>query len=128
MAAQRKLGRLSFCRTAREDGVSSLNHRRWFFVFGALTGDGIRIVVRLFTFMAHDLGRDQWELIVDEGCTVASAVATFRAAYPGLRWPEACLIAVNQEYVATSVVMREGDELAIIPPVSGGLGLRRRAR
>ncbi|KAI9308374.1 molybdopterin converting factor, subunit 1 [Cunninghamella echinulata] len=33
---------------------------------------------------------------------------------------ETCMFAVNMEYVPTSHILQEGDELAIIPPVSGG--------
>jgi molybdopterin converting factor subunit 1 len=30
-------------------------------------------------------------------------------------------VAVNREYASTSIVLREGDEVALLPPVSGGL-------
>ncbi|CAO3646083.1 unnamed protein product [Cunninghamella echinulata] len=33
---------------------------------------------------------------------------------------DTCMFAVNMEYVPTSHNLQEGDELAIIPPVSGG--------
>jgi molybdopterin converting factor subunit 1 len=33
---------------------------------------------------------------------------------------ESLAVAVNREYAAASVVLREGDEVALLPPVSGG--------
>ena len=35
------------------------------------------------------------------------------------RWTSIA-VAVNQEYVQRSAVLREGDEVALLPPVSGG--------
>ncbi len=79
-------------------------------------------MVRLFTFMAQDAGSDRLELTMDTGTPLHSTLAAFRAANPHLRWPAGCLIAVNQEYVPMTHHLRDGDEVAIIPPVSGGEG------
>jgi len=48
-------------------------------------------------------------------------VAALRAAYPAFGpTAEKALLAVNQEYVGAEYRLRDGDELALIPPVSGG--------
>ena len=36
-------------------------------------------------------------------------------------------VAVNRVYAQSSMVLREGDEVALLPPVSGGCGARRTA-
>lgn len=36
-------------------------------------------------------------------------------------------VAVNREYAQPSMVLRDGDEVALLPPVSGGRGARRTA-
>lgn len=36
------------------------------------------------------------------------------------KWARSVLLAVNQEYAAAGTEMREGDELALIPPMAGG--------
>jgi molybdopterin converting factor small subunit len=33
-------------------------------------------------------------------------------------------VAVNREYAAVDLVLRDGDEVALLPPVSGGAGER----
>jgi molybdopterin converting factor small subunit len=40
--------------------------------------------------------------------------------YPRLPWPAGTMLAVNQEYAGEKTVLRDGDEVAVIPPVSGG--------
>lgn len=43
------------------------------------------------------------------------------ARHPALaEWRAACRVAVNQEYVDETCPIRAGDEVAVIPPVSGG--------
>ncbi len=41
-------------------------------------------------------------------------------AYPKLQGLKSFMIAVNQTYAADEILISEGDELALIPPVSGG--------
>ncbi|MBK9984301.1 MAG: molybdopterin converting factor subunit 1 [Saprospiraceae bacterium] len=40
--------------------------------------------------------------------------------YPDLKTLSVYKIAVNEEYVSNEMMLSEGDEIAIIPPVSGG--------
>jgi molybdopterin converting factor small subunit len=63
------------------------------------------------------------EIVLDvaSGSTVAAAVENLRARVPGVG--DAALraaFAVNREYVTGEAVLNDGDELALIPPVSGG--------
>ncbi|SEA22628.1 molybdopterin synthase sulfur carrier subunit [Arachidicoccus rhizosphaerae] len=54
----------------------------------------------------------------------SSYVGTFRkaleAAFPALCLLKSYMIAVNQQYAADDLVLEARDEIAIIPPVSGG--------
>ena len=43
-----------------------------------------------------------------------------RAKFPGLPDPERIVVAVNNEYQDHDYVLGDGDEAALIPPVSGG--------
>ena len=55
------------------------------------------------------------------GATVSEVVSALREAYPRLGpAAEKALLAVNQEYVGGDLRLQDGDELALIPPVSGG--------
>jgi molybdopterin converting factor subunit 1 len=52
--------------------------------------------------------------------TVAALRAKLIATYPQLSGLKSLLIAVNNVYAEDQDVIREGDEIALIPPVSGG--------
>ena len=60
-------------------------------------------------------------LIVDQPATVASTFQQLVEKYPGLqRFGRSLLFAVNQEYATLDTDLKDEDELAIFPPVSGG--------
>jgi molybdopterin converting factor subunit 1 len=82
--------------------------------------------VRLFAMLRERAGRDSLDLDLAEGSTTADAIAVIRDR-TGLReifdgLPVA--VAVNREYVRKDVALADGDEVALIPPVSGGDGAR----
>lgn len=78
----------------------------------------IRIVVKLFAGLRERAGVPERELELPEG----SCAADLWGALSG--WlgepPPGLLIAVNQEYAGPEQPLAEGDEVALIPPVSGG--------
>ena len=77
--------------------------------------------VRLFAVMAQDAGTAILDLSLENGQDLAAIRAALTKKYPRLRWPEGTMWAVNQEYVAADGhPLTDGDEVAIIPPVSGG--------
>jgi molybdopterin synthase catalytic subunit len=60
-------------------------------------------------------------LTLDRPPTVASAFQQLVEKYPGLeRFGRSLLLAVNQEYATPETALKDDDELAIFPPVSGG--------
>lgn len=80
------------------------------------------IRVRLFA-LARDAaqGADRLDLTLPDGATVADAMSTLAGRYSAIAPLASRLaVAVNLEYVPRSYVLNEGDELALIPPVSGG--------
>jgi MoaE-MoaD fusion protein len=81
--------------------------------------------VRLFAMLRERAGREGVEIELPEGATVGDAVAAV-AAQHGLadlveRMP--VVMAVNREYASRDTALAESDELALIPPVSGGDGI-----
>ena len=84
------------------------------------------VIVRLFAVLRERAGRDSIELELAEGATVADALDALRDGTPLgealQRMPVRA--AVNREYVASATSLEAGDELALIPPVSGGSGAR----
>ncbi|MDB5295757.1 MAG: mocA [Phycisphaerales bacterium] len=79
------------------------------------------IRVRLFALLRDRAGAGEAELSLPGGATVAAAAAALADRFPGLRDAvPRVMYAVNQEYAAADAVLKDGDELALIPPVSGG--------
>jgi molybdopterin synthase sulfur carrier subunit len=54
------------------------------------------------------------------GQTVAALRAQLISMYPQLAGLKSLMIAVNNEYADDSTELQESDEIALIPPVSGG--------
>ncbi len=85
--------------------------------------DSKPISVRVLFFgAARDaVGNDSLEIQINSEATVASAFAQLLADYPALaRFGKSLLLAVNQEYALPDREISDGDELAVLPPVSGG--------
>ena len=61
------------------------------------------------------------ELELPEGSTVGYLASEVAVRYPGMASkPENLVVAVNQEYRDHLYGLDDGDEVALIPPVSGG--------
>src|SRR5713226_3366473 len=81
----------------------------------------IRVRVLFFGAAREAAGHDEVELELGAPCNAAAAFERVLAEYSGLRrFGRSLLFAVNQEYAGADREVREGDELAIFPPVSGG--------
>jgi molybdopterin converting factor subunit 1 len=88
---------------------------------GAGAGDaGIRVRIRLFASYAEAAGRDELDLTLAAGATAADALAAVRGQPWATRLPPSPAVAVNRRYARGDVALRDGDEVAIIPPVAGG--------
>ena len=80
--------------------------------------------VRLFACLRECAGTDSLELELAGGATVADAMSTL-AGHEALGEMLARMpvhMAVNRDYAAADTVLAPEDELALIPPVSGGAG------
>lgn len=80
--------------------------------------------VTLLAFgMLRDLLPAGDSLEVPAGATVADVLERCRSMVSGFPW-SSIAVAVNREYVGSAHALREGDEVALLPPVSGGSGDR----
>jgi|FaiFalDrversion3_1042247.scaffolds.fasta_scaffold00133_4 molybdopterin synthase catalytic subunit len=80
----------------------------------------MRIRVRLFAVYREAIGTSLLELDTDGVATPASVWTQLIARYPALRGLPSPRFAVREEYVPETHLLREGDEVVLIPPVSGG--------
>ena len=81
----------------------------------------MNVRVKLFAVAKQTAGADSIELVVPEGATVATVRDALVERLPALAAVRRHLmLAVNADYAADSRVVTSGDEVACIPPVSGG--------
>jgi molybdopterin converting factor subunit 1 len=81
----------------------------------------MRVRVRLFASLRDAVGDTAKELDLASGATAEDAWRALVALHPGLAPRRASLAAaVNRSYRDFDAVLQDGDELAFIPPVSGG--------
>jgi molybdopterin converting factor subunit 1 len=81
----------------------------------------MRVRVRFFASHRERLGTDRVELDLPTSATVGELGRELARRYPAVAGSlGAARYAVNREYVPDATALREGDEVAIIPPVAGG--------
>jgi molybdopterin synthase catalytic subunit len=81
----------------------------------------IRVRVLFFGAARDIVGAAELELDLANPSTAETAFAQVLAAFPDLRrFGRSLLFALNQEYAPAQREVRDGDELAVFPPVSGG--------
>ena len=78
--------------------------------------------VRLFAVLRERAGSDLIELELEQGATVADALEQLSRSDPLARLLERMPVrmAVNRDYASPDTQLGPGDELALIPPISGG--------
>lgn len=83
--------------------------------------------VLYFGIVRERLGTAQEVYELDTGSTVRDLVQLVEARHGALaRGVAKIRLAVNSEYVDSGWVLSDNDEVAVIPPVSGGLDVRDR--
>jgi molybdopterin synthase catalytic subunit len=81
----------------------------------------MKVTVKLFARLREIVGEGRLEQELGEGATVEDLLRTLQAAYPGLAQVTArTIVSVNQEFATPDSLLRDGDDVAIFPPVSGG--------
>jgi MoaE-MoaD fusion protein len=86
------------------------------------------VSVRLFAGLRERAGTDRLEIELPDGARVADVLAAMASTPVGELRPRECVVALNREYAAADEPVRAGDEIALVPPVSGGDGAVRRVR
>lgn len=93
----------------------------------------MRVRVLFFGMLKEIAGKPAEELDLQEGASVRDALTRYETQIPQLKaLLSSVACAVNQQYAAPETKLNSGDELALLPPVSGGAseaaGRRRYAR
>lgn len=75
----------------------------------------------VFAWARDAVGSGELQLDLPDGATVAEVMRRLSEDHPRLaERSDALTVAVNQEFVGSEHAVQEGDEVALIPPISGG--------
>ena len=82
----------------------------------------MNIKVLYFAAIREKLGKSSENITVDDGISLKEIMGKLSGNYEIIaEMDKSLMVAVNREYRGRETILREGDEIAIIAPVSGGL-------
>jgi len=83
----------------------------------------VRVTIKLFARLRELVGTGTLEREVADKSTVADLLQSLQEEFPALAQAASrTIISVNKEFADPQTALSAGDEVAIFPPVSGGLG------
>jgi MoaE-MoaD fusion protein len=88
----------------------------------------MRVRVLFFGMLKDIVGRSADAIDLPEGASVRDVLARYESQIPRLKESLPSLaLAVNQQYAGPDTILKSADEVALLPPVSGGVPDHRRA-
>ena len=80
----------------------------------------MKLKILAFGISKDILGASSSIIDIDNQATVAQLKEKLFNEYKDFHKLKSLMIAVNSEYATTETILKENDEIALIPPVSGG--------
>ena len=81
----------------------------------------MEVNVRLFALYRERARTSLVTVSLPDGATVDDLTDEVRRQFPNLAPPEVkIVVAVNTDYADSNVILQSGDDVCLIPPVSGG--------
>ena len=81
----------------------------------------MHVRIRLFARLREMAGASELQREVPEGATAAEAWSALVREFPPMAdYSRTVACAVNEEYARLTAPLHDGDEIAFLPPVSGG--------
>jgi len=81
----------------------------------------VHVTIRLFARLREVAGASDLTRAIPDGSTAGDAWEALVAEFPALAdHTRSISVAVNEEYAKPATALRDGDEVAFLPPVSGG--------
>ena len=81
----------------------------------------MKVRVQFFSHLKDIAGGSETIVDVPEGASVADLLGLLYEQHPKMReWDSSILVGAGVEFVGRGQAIKEGDEIAIMPPVQGG--------
>jgi len=81
------------------------------------------VTVKFYAALREAAGKDEIRLELERSCPVKTLVRSLRDMHPGLVMlleQRTTLVSVNEEMARPETIVKDGDEIAFMPPFSGG--------
>lgn len=75
------------------------------------------ITIKFFASLREEVGKNEVQIVADEQLTITKI---WHQVCDGIPLPAHVLMAINMEYTDSNAVVKDGDEVAFFPPVTGG--------
>lgn len=83
----------------------------------------MKVRIRVFGVLREESGADEWDLVLPDEATVKELRQCAATAIPGLEaLQDRVAVSIDFEIASDDRVLRDGEEVALLPPVSGGGG------
>jgi len=79
----------------------------------------MKVTVRFFAQSREIVGEKQKEVEIEDGRMLHDIISRLRNEYPDLK-KEKIIVSLNHKYTHPEEILKDNDEVAIFPPVSGG--------
>jgi len=81
----------------------------------------LKIKVKLFASFRDIVGAKEEDITFPEGTTVQQLLEHYISRFPQMaKFREHIILSVNKDYGAPARILKDGDEVSFLPPVSGG--------
>lgn len=79
------------------------------------------VTIHVFASLREQLGRSSWNETLTDGTDTEALLRHLASRYPEIAiFQDVIRIAVNDRWVSTAALLAQGDEVALLTPVSGG--------
>jgi len=86
-----------------------------------VSNSSITITIKLFAAFGEAYGVSELTLELPPDTPVSQVLESSIAQYPQLeQWRSRTRFGLNMEFVSPDTILQDGDEVVLIPPVSGG--------
>lgn len=80
----------------------------------------MKLTITAFGIARDIIGERKYEMEVDDRSTVGVVLANLKTLFPAFTQLQSIILAVNEDYVNENFIINEGDDVVLVPPVSGG--------
>jgi molybdopterin synthase sulfur carrier subunit len=80
----------------------------------------LKICVHFFALYGELIGRDEEEYVLKPGSKVEDLINLVVKKHEHMKGVKGMMIAINNAFVKFDTTLKDGDTVALLPPVSGG--------